>query len=113
MQQPTLWQDDKQANGPVALHLGDTFEMGFCWADGDISPKALEELAQSKEGTSDIIEDTQGGWHSIWIHRAWVDEQRKCVRGLCEAVRCPLSGRNSYDPNEAIEHDESEDEETF
>ena len=61
---------------------------------------------------------TKDGWkcstckaRANYIHRAWVVD--KAVRGLCEAIRDPLSDKNSYDPNEKTEERKDEDEETF
>ena len=107
--QASLWQDESQSD-ERPIHLGDRFQLGFCWADGDTAPDQLARLARLNDGELSFIEDTQGRYHPIRILRAWVDEKGKCVRGLCEAIRCPLSGRNTYDPNEQQDND-CEDEE--
>ncbi|HVB20391.1 MAG TPA: hypothetical protein VNG51_00410 [Ktedonobacteraceae bacterium] len=107
--QSTLWQDETDGAIPRQerhIYLGDTLALVFAWADGDVSPPALERLARLRLGDLEYHQDIQGRYHPFRVRSTRIIAGVG-VQGICEAILNPLNGKNSCAEGEAIE-DEAE-----
>ena len=98
MNQLTLWQ---QQEAPRALTIGDVFEQGMVWADGDTSPEQLERLATLMKGRREVSEwyVKPAYWYRVLDSR--VEGER--VMMTCQLVESPLSPSQRTDTEEEEE----------